>query len=359
MKKHAAKKSDELESFGIKEIAKKANVSIATVDRVIHNRTGVSEATKDKINAIIKEFNYEPNIFARRLASKNVLKFATFIPMVSNETDFWQAPLNGINSAEKVVKRYGIKVDKYFFNQNDKASFVKCAKEILDGNYDAVILAPSFIEESISFVSSLDELGVPYIFINSDIPDKHSLCYIGPDLFHSGYLSAHLINYLVSDNDNIILINISKEIDNRHHLLRKEEGFRAYFGDQTKKVNIVKAEIRQNDYKSVKEDLSKVLKETKAKAIFVTNSRVFYVAQFLEESGIKDVIVVGYDFIEKNIEFLKKGTIDFLICQKPQEQGYRGIMTLYNSLVHISPIEKIYFMPIDIITKENYQFYKN
>lgn len=34
--------------FGVKEIARRANVSIATVDRVIHNRTGVSEATRKK-----------------------------------------------------------------------------------------------------------------------------------------------------------------------------------------------------------------------------------------------------------------------------------------------------------------------
>ena len=38
--------------FGVKEIARRANVSIATVDRVIHNRTGVSETTRKKINLL-------------------------------------------------------------------------------------------------------------------------------------------------------------------------------------------------------------------------------------------------------------------------------------------------------------------
>ena len=40
------------ELTGVKEIARRANVSIATVDRVIHNRIGVSEKTKEKINKI-------------------------------------------------------------------------------------------------------------------------------------------------------------------------------------------------------------------------------------------------------------------------------------------------------------------
>ena len=353
------KKNRDTESFGIKEIAKKANVSIATVDRVIHKRTGVSEETKNKINAIIKEFNYEPNIFARRLASRKILRFATLIPMVSIETDFWAAPLDGIQQAEIVVKRYGIKVDKYFFDQNDKDSFIKSAELILKTKYDGILLAPSFIEESTKFVKSCDDLNIPYVFINSDIPDKQSLCYIGPDLFLTGYLGGRLVNYLVKDNDKLLVVNISKEIDHHHHLLRKEEGFRKYFNDHNKKNKIIKTDIRQTDYSSVKENLSRVLKEHNVKAIFVTNSRVFYVAQFLEESGREDIIVVGYDFIEKNIEYLKKDTINFLICVKPQEQGYRGIMTLYESLVHLSVIDKIYFMPIDIIIKENYKFYRN
>ncbi len=53
---------------GVKEIARRAKVSTATVDRVIHNRTGVSEKTKERINKIIQELNYQPNVLAQRLA---------------------------------------------------------------------------------------------------------------------------------------------------------------------------------------------------------------------------------------------------------------------------------------------------
>lgn len=74
---------------GVKEIAKRADISIATVDRVLHNRVGVSLKTKTKIEGIIKELNYKPNILARRLASKEILKFVVLIPSVLKETDYW------------------------------------------------------------------------------------------------------------------------------------------------------------------------------------------------------------------------------------------------------------------------------
>jgi LacI family transcriptional regulator len=353
------KKVDKEELVGVKEIARRANVSIATVDRVLHNRTGVSEKTREKINSIIQDLNYQPNLLARRLATRKATRFAILIPRISEETNFWEAPLNGIEQAEAEIKSYGIKIDKYFFDQNDKHSFVQQTQLVLKTDLDGVLLAPSFIEESIAFTRECQKRHIPYIFIDSDIPNQESLSYIGPDLYQSGYLAGHLINYLF-DAGKVLLVNISREIDKDHHLLRKEAGFRSYFQNTKSPKEILKIDIRQTDYPSIKEHLSQMLAQQEAiKAIFVTNSRVSYVAQYLEEAGITGKLVIGFDYLQENIGFLKKGTIDFLICQKPREQGYRGVMALYNTIVQHAPVEKEYFMPIDIITKENYAFYRN
>jgi LacI family transcriptional regulator len=352
-------RESEKELVGVKEIARRANVSIATVDRVLHHRSGVSEKTKAKIQAIIEELDYKPNILARRLASKKVLHLAVLIPLVSQETDYWNAPLMGITQAEEEIASYGVKINKYFFDLNDKNSFVKQAHSAIDGQCDGILLAPMFIEESKSFIQNCIAKGIPYVLINSDIPEQNSLCYIGPNLYASGYLAAHLSGFLVTDTDQILIVNISKEIDNHHHLLRKEEGFREYFSVHNRANDIFKIDIRQTAYESVKSSMQKALNQKNIKLIFVTNSRVSSVARFLEEANIKGIKVLGFDFLKENIEFLKKGTIDFLICQKPIEQGYKGIMTLYNHLVFAQEVEKVYHMPIDIITKENYLYYRN
>lgn len=350
---------NDAELVGVKEIARRANVSIATVDRVLHNRTGVSLKTKDKINAIIAELDYQPNIMARRLALKKVLRLAVIIPAVSLETDYWEAPLAGILQAEAEIKAYGITVEKFLFDQNDKSSFQVQVKAVLEDYFDGVLVAPMFVEESKEFIEACQKRGIPYVFINSDVPGANCLSYIGPDLYHSGYLGAHLVNYLIGAQDKILLVNISKEMDNHHHLIRKEEGFRAYFTENAQVMDIAKIDIRRTDYLSVKKELTIAIKAKDVKLIFVTNSRVSVVARFLEESGIENIILIGYDFIKENLEGLKKRKIDFLICQKPQEQGYLGIMFLYNHLIHSTVVERTYHMPIDIVTRENYKFYRN
>lgn len=347
------------ELTGVKEIARRANVSIATVDRVIHNRKGVSAETKEKISKLIDELNYKPNLLAQRLASRKILHLATIIPESSKETTFWDAPLKGIEQAASEIEQFGIILDKYFYDQNSIESFVKQTKVILENKPDGILFGPSFIEESIAFTDECQKLNIPYVLIDSDLPNKSSLSYIGPNLYHSGYMGAHLISYLTKEDDKILVVHISKEIDNQHHLLKKEEGIRAYFTDHNRKENIVKLDIKDVADKSIEKSISAALKDNPdIKVVFVTNSRVSRVARFLEKSK-KDIILIGYDFLSENVEYLKKGVIDFLICQKPKQQAYRGVMSLYQHLAFGSTVEKIHFMPIDILTKENADFYRN
>lgn len=353
-------KKDEKELVGVKEIARRANVSIATVDRVLHNRTGVSEKTKQKINEIIKELDYKPNILARRLASSKTMHLYTLIPEVSEETDYWEVPLQGIIEAENEIMLYNVKIEKLFYNMNDKDSFLKQTEVILKAeSVDGVLLAPAFIEEAIAFTDVCQKRKIPFVFINSNIPDRKNLSYFGPDLFYSGYTAAHLVDYLVGESDQVLLMNIAKDIDSDYHILKKEEGFTEYFA--TKHPDrIIKQNLYDTDYQSVKKTMSAMLKDhPHIKLIFVTNSRVSLVARYLLEKKKGEILLVGYDFLDRNIDFLNKGIIDFLICEKPQEQAYRGVKALYRYLMFEEKQEKEYFMPIDIIHRENQRFYRN
>lgn len=353
------KKKPVTELSGIKEIARRANVSIATVDRVIHKRTGVSIKTRDKINKIITDLDYQPNLLARRLASRKTIRIATLIPKTGGESSFWEAPLCGIKQAESELRQMGIIIEKFFYDQEDSETFIKQSRMLLKTQPDGILIAPSFVQEAIEFTGLCKEKRIPFVYINSDIPDQKSLCYIGPDLYRSGYLAGNLISYLVKEDQEILIVNVTKELEDRHHLVRKEEGLRAYFADHDRTNVIRTVDIFRFDPKSIDDSLSALFAENKnIRVIFVTNSRVAAIANYLKEFR-HDVFLVGYDFLRENIDYLDEGLIDFLICQKPVEQAYRGVMSLYQHLVLSTSVEEIFLMPIDIITKENYAYYRN
>ena len=70
-------------SISIKEIAKMANVSVATVSRVINNNGRFSKETKEKVLKVIEELQYQPNTQARDLIKKQSSTIVVFIIKIS------------------------------------------------------------------------------------------------------------------------------------------------------------------------------------------------------------------------------------------------------------------------------------
>ena len=61
----------------------------------------------------------------------------------------------------------------------------------------------------------------------------------------------------------------------------------------------------------------------------------------------------------ESVEFLRRDYIDFLISQKPEEQASRGLISLFNLLAFDRVPERMQYMPIDIITRENLRYYNH
>ena len=84
----------------IQDIARLANVSVATVSRVINNNDNVKEETRNRINRIIKENNYYPNLIARNLSKNENNTIGVIIPDIKNL--YFASIMDGIvNEANK------------------------------------------------------------------------------------------------------------------------------------------------------------------------------------------------------------------------------------------------------------------
>ena len=104
-------------------------------------------------------------------------------------------------------------------------------------------------------------------------------------------------------------------------------------------------------------DLIRTASQLGLNAVYVTNSKAFEIASYLERKGLNDIKLVGYDLLKPNLDYLDKEIISFLINQNPLGQGYWGIHQLANHLVFKKEIQPIKFLPLDIITKENLDYY--
>ncbi|MDP2113179.1 MAG: substrate-binding domain-containing protein [Bacteroidota bacterium] len=345
----------------IKDIALKANVSIGTVDRVIHKRGEVSEATRNKIITIINELEYQPNILASTLASKKTFSFALLIPEPISPESYWNKPMVGVRRAFQEIQQYGININIHLFKQSDANTFNTEAGKIIESNPEGVVLAPFFSRESKEFISELKKRAIPYVFIDSNIKDSDKLSYIGQNSFQSGTLAAKLLDFSVPENSSIMVLHFAKERDNMNHLVQREKGFYEYFKTNSiaEKKKLITLEISDPTDVACQNQISDQLKSNpEIRGIFVTNSQVYYLARLIEATNISGIRVIGHDLINENIDFLKKGIVDFLICQRPEEQGYKAIITLFEHLVLKKEVNNENYTSIDIITKENLDYYK-
>ncbi len=67
---------------------------------------------------------------------------------------------------------------------------------------------------------------------------------------------------------------------------------------------------------------------------------------------------MGYDMVAKNAQCLQEGSISFLIAQHAYMQGFSCVDSLFKSIVLKEELEPINYMPIELLSKENVQFYR-
>ena len=156
------------------------------------------------------------------------------------------------------------------------------------------------------------------------------------------------------------MIHIARELDNANHLLLREKGFLQYFEKKSSnRHRLLKMEVSGNGEEEIVRHLADLgINPCEVNAVFVTNSKVNQAAICFKNLCVTPKII-GYDLIPINIALLKEGKIDFLICQKPEMQAFQAINLLFDHLVKKDKIKKENFTSIDLITRENINFYNS
>lgn len=345
----------------IKDIAEKANVSTGTVDRVLHKRGRVAADVEERVLRIIKEMKYEPNYGARALGANKTYTIAALVPDYTYDP-YWYDPKKGIDKAERELKQYGVIVKQFQFIPDSRDSFIDCANEINSLKPDGVLLAPLFYKESLPFLVKWKKMKVPFVVFNTQIEDYKPLSYIGQDSYQSGVLAAKLFHYGHPDPCTVLLAHIDEDISNSAHLQSKEQGFRDYFeqNNLASEYHIRRTELQRRDYLAYMKQMDSIISNNAdLKCIYVTTSKGYEIASYLEQRQIKGISVIGYDLVPRNIYYLNTGLISFVINQHPHGQGYRGIHALADYLVFKKKVQPVKYLPLDVVTKENMRYYLN
>ena len=141
---------------------------------------------------------------------------------------------------------------------------------------------------------------------------------------------------------------------------RREVGFHEYMREHHPGCRIWELDLhakRDGEDEQMLDDFFRTHPTVKNGITF--NSKAYIIGEYLQRHRKTDFNLMGYDLLKRNVDCLKEGSIFFLIAQQPTLQGFDGIKALCDHLILKKKSQRENFMPIDLLTKENIEYYYN
>jgi LacI family transcriptional regulator len=271
----------------IKDVAARAEVSVATVSRILNDLGGYSEETKVRVLEVIKELGYQRNAIARGLVTKSTNTIGVLIPIVS--AYFYAEILNGIE--DRANKHgYGIFLCNTGVNGIRAESYIKMLGE---RQVDAIIIISLAMNEE--YYNLLNSLRIPYILV-STLSYKYKIPYIKVDDQQAAYTATQ---YLIEKGHKKIAL-ISGDKDDKIAGRPRVNGYLNALQDYDLEVNedIIKyGDFAYNSGISCMEELLK--EKDKFTAVFATSDEMAAAAlSVIHKNKInvpEEISVIGYD----------------------------------------------------------------
>lgn len=325
----------------IKDVAKEAGVSIATVSRVLNDIDVVNEDTKAKVKDAIAKLGYRPNIVARSLKTQRTKTVGIIIPDISNQ--FYPEIVRGAEDVANIYD-YNIMLCNTDLDKEKEIEYLKILKEKM---CDGILYMSNSLQQDI--IELLNELMLPTVLIeNTDstgrIPSvsidnekaafdgvnyliskgNKKIAYVGADKAYNSVSAARFAGYERALKENKIII---------------DDSLIAFSGKKAK---------------SGLDGITKMLEKTSFDAVFCTEDEVAMgVINGLREKGISvpgQVDVIGFDNIYSSSIFYPKLTT---VAQPMYDMGSVGMRMLIKVINNNELEIKNYILDHEIIERSS------
>lgn len=308
------------------DIARQAGVSTATVDRVLNDRAGVRNRTRELVIETAQKLGYlEPVHEAREYRAPQTLDFV--LPAGNNTfIRHFAAHLQNISGA-----RPGTFVRLHHIEGFDPAALSRALHK-LEGHSSAVgvvALDHPLVREALR---SLIASGTKVVTLMSDISNVAHEGYIGVDNRAAGRLSGYLLGRLLPKGAAKVAL-FAGSLSYRGHEER-EMGFRNVLTDDYPHLTIVEMrEVRDDTERAYNEAISILRQHPDLAGIYNIGAGNRGIARAIEESGRKDdIMFIGHELTEHTRRFLLGGVMDVVIDQNPRVEAREAIDRLLHLL---------------------------
>jgi LacI family transcriptional regulator len=334
----------------LRDIACRAGVSLATVDRVLHNRPGVRPATVRRVREAMERNAFQPHVAAAELARRRARRFAFVMPSGANlfmqQIQSYLGEMSGWLSARRLA------VEIMATDVFDPA-VLAATLESLAGEFDGVAVVALDHPSVRAAINDLVEGGIKVVTLVSDVPSSRRHHYAGIDNIAAGRTAGALVGRLVGAKPGKVAIVAGSQRLRDH--AERIFGFNQVMTCEFSRLEALPIlEGRDEDERSEHLMMRLLGNHPDIVGLYNVGAGTPGVGRALIDSGrAGQIVFVGHDVTVVTRKLLLQGVMDAVISQNPGHEARAAVRVLL-ALCRGEPIlneqEKI---RIDIVMRDN------
>ena len=308
------------------DVAQRAGVSYATVDRVINGRSRVAQKSRDVVIQAVADLGYVRNIAAANLAQRRVYRFMFIIPTGTNA--FFDRVCAIVEGFGQIAGTDRIELNVARVAAFDAAALAARLSELVDTALDGVALVGVSDDGRVeAAIAALRNKGIAVLTIISDLAPTARDAYIGIDNATAGRTAGGLIALSHRGRAGRVLPIIgapaardhAERLSGLQETLAETDLSIAPVVEGRDRHDVVEAELR-----------SALAADPEISAIYnagAGNTGLIRVIAELPAEQSRPVVIL-HELLPRNRAALEAGLIDTVIDQRPDEAIGRTIAML-------------------------------
>ncbi len=338
----------------IKEIAKMAGVHRSTVDKVLHNRVGVSDEVRQRIQSLIDQLEYTPNPAGRALQKQGKVYC---VAVVLVQVDALPYLREGVEAEREQEKNFDIVTEYHITAFQDIQGQRDVLRSLIEKQVDGIVISPINADCIRQEINRATDAGIPVITINSDLQDSARLCYVGQNGAQTARIAGRLLGQFMGGSGQTAIITNSISSENNDYYVRiREQGFSEFMAENYPEIHIIERIESFEDKEITYRKTRALLRQNpQLQGIYITCGGVAEVGRALQDEGrAQQIKVLSFEDYPEILALMKDGVIDCTLGSDLLMQGKTGLRLMIQYLVYgIKPELPEQFTEVKILIRES------